>query len=149
MQNQSRIISVINAETYPKHLCVMNGIFNRGLKQSSRGAHPLKGENIVWFPRVYAARVNIPEGQWGNVVSQGGEEIREYWNNEEGKERVERGRYKVRFTFGWDMAKNEGWKFLGIFKADHEEDADGRPDGRMVCMVYKRIADSFDASEWC
>lgn len=142
MQKPTRRIRVTDTDTYSTHYDVMHGVFNKEYRNNRcppRGAHRLDEGSIVWFPSIFAAREQIPAGNWGNVISSDGKEIREYWPGGRGRERVLRGSSNIRYVFAKYWTRGEGvtYRFKGIFKARGEDVDDG-------CMVYVRTADYFD-----
>ena len=146
-QNISPIkISVNDGKAYRTHLDVLNGIFNKGLLSHMRGASPLDEYNLVWFPRIDKVEDKVEEKsveterncRWRNTISSDGTEIREYWPDENGRDKVLKGVGKNRYVFAKCSSeqKDAFYRFKGVFKAL-------QGDANSKCMVYKRIADSF------
>lgn len=132
-------ISIGDKTKYKNHLEVLNGIFNKGLLQHARATSPLDEDNIVWFPTITGKGKPSPSG-WRNEISADGSEIREYWPDENGRQKVLSG-FKNRYVFAKYNTKKDGihYVFKGIYERSKEDKGAG-------CMVYIRIADSFQTN---
>jgi hypothetical protein len=132
-------VSASDNKKYKTHLKILNGIFNKGLLQHARATSPLDESNIVWFPSITEKGKPSPS-RWRNEISEDGSEIREYWPDENGRQKVLSG-FKNRYVFAKYNTKKDGvhYVFKGVYKRAKEDKGTG-------CMVYTRIADSFSVN---